>query len=59
MKINTFGKTWWTVKAGAIIQYDVFDEDGQVIGTEHVRTKEDVCVYMESENVEVEGIKCE
>lgn len=56
MKINTFGKTWWTVKAGAVFQYDVFNEDGEVIATELVKTKEDVYVYMESENVEVEKV---
>lgn len=56
MKINDKGKTWFTVKKGAVISYNVFNEDGQVIDTKYVLTEEDICVYMESENVSVEEL---
>ena len=56
MLINTQGKSWYIVKKGSVVKFDVFDENGDVTETKHVLTKEDICVYMESENVEVEEL---
>lgn len=50
------GKTWYQIQPGAIIQYPIFDEEGNHIGTKSLETQTEICVYMESEGVEVEEL---
>lgn len=50
------GKTWYQIQPGAIIQYPIFDEDGNHIGTKTLEAQTEICVYMESESVKVKEV---
>ena len=51
------GKLHYLVKAGAKIQFDTFDEQGNVSATLNVVTAEDICVYLENTQVKLDSIE--
>lgn len=45
------------IKAGAVVKFDQFDEEGEIIGTMEVTTAEDICVWLENTQVNLSAYK--
>ena len=50
------GKLHYIIQPGAKMTFDHFDEEGNVVHTVEVTTREDMCVYVEDTTVEVSPI---
>lgn len=51
------GKFHYMIKAGAVVKFDQFDKEGEIIGTMEVTTAEDICVWLENTQVNLSAYK--
>ena len=51
------GKAHYAIKPGAVIEFDQFNEKGELVGSLQVTTAEDIVVWLENEQVRLSGYK--